>query len=133
MYNFFNSNLHDLCLYSIYPMVHSIRHVLMHNFYSITPMISVAPFSGVQMENSTRHVLMRNFYIITPMISVAPFSGVQMENSTSHVLMCNFYIVTPMMSVAPFSGVQMENSGVMLPKFCSSSCLVINTCSVTLR
>jgi hypothetical protein len=45
---------------------------------------------------------------------------------TRHVLVCNFGSITPRFSVAPFLDVQTENNGVMLPKFGSSSCLVIN-------
>ena len=39
----------------------------------------------------------------------------------------NFDSVTLLFSIAPYLGVQLENSGVMLPKFLSDSCLVINS------
>jgi hypothetical protein len=44
-----------------------------------------------------------------------------------HELEQNFVSIILLFSVASFLGVQMENSGVMLPKFPSNSCLVINT------
>jgi hypothetical protein len=44
-----------------------------------------------------------------------------------HELEQNFVSITPLFFVASFLGVQMDYSGVMLPKFPSSSCLVINT------
>jgi hypothetical protein len=42
----------------------------------------------------------------------------------------DFGTITSLLSIAPLSDVQLENSGVMLPKFCSDSLLVTNSCFV---
>jgi hypothetical protein len=49
---------------------------------------------------------------------------------TRHVVVRNFGSITPLFSIAPFSGTQIENNGVMLLKFRSISCLIINTSSI---
>jgi hypothetical protein len=49
---------------------------------------------------------------------------------TSHEFERDFGAITLLFSVAPLSGVQLENNGVMLPKFCSDSLLIINPCFV---